>query len=43
MEIDPVELIREMESQFPKELMICFQAVQIRKLKEQLPDETAEE
>lgn len=39
MDIDPVELIREMERQFPKELTICFQAVQIRKLQEQLPDE----
>ena len=43
MNIDPVELIREMERQFPKELTICAQAVQIRKLQEQLADEPAEE
>jgi hypothetical protein len=39
MSVDPVEVIREMERQFPKELTICVQAIQIRKLKEQLPDE----
>lgn len=42
MEIDPVEIIREMERQFPKELTICVQAVQIRMLQEQIPEETAE-
>jgi len=41
--VDPVEIIREMERQFPKELTICVQAVQIRKLQEQLADEPAEE
>ena len=35
MNIDPMDLIREMESQFPKELTICAQAVQIRMLQEQ--------
>lgn len=35
MEIDPVEVLREMERQFPRELTICAQAVQIRMLQEQ--------
>ena len=35
MEVDPVEVIREMERQFPRELTICVQAVQIRMLQEQ--------
>ena len=35
MDIDIQELVAEMERQFPKELTICVQAVQIRKLKEQ--------
>ena len=43
MQIDPVDVLREMEQQFPKELTICVQAVQIRKLQEQLPEENAEE
>ena len=44
MNIDPMELIAEVERQFPKELTICVQAVQIRKLQEQIPvDESAEE
>jgi len=43
MEIDPVEVIREIEHQFPREFTICVQAVQIRKLQEQLPEENAEE
>jgi hypothetical protein len=43
MEIDPVELIREMEQQFPKELTICLQAIQIRKLQEQIPEESDRE
>ena len=36
MNIEPMELIREMERQFPKELTICVQAVQIRMLQEQI-------
>ena len=43
MNIEPIEVIREMERQFPKELTICAQAVQIRMLQEQLADEPAEE
>ncbi len=44
MNIDPMELIAEFERQFPKELTICAQAIQIRMLQEQLPvDESAEE
>ena len=42
MKIEPVEIIREMEQQFPKEFMICVQAVQIRKLQEQLSSESDE-
>jgi hypothetical protein len=38
MKLDPLEVIREMELQFPKELTICVQAVQIRMLEEQLTD-----
>ena len=43
MNIDPMELIAEIERQFPKEFTICAQAVQIRMLQEQLPLEPAEE
>ena len=39
MNIEPLELIQEFERQFPRELTICAQAVQIRMLKEQLPVE----
>ena len=38
MELSPVEVLQEVERQFPKELMICVQAVQIRKLTEQKND-----
>jgi|TARA_Y100000289_G_C3908601_1_gene143330 hypothetical protein len=38
MELTPVEVLQEVERQFPKELMICVQAVQIRKLTEQQDD-----
>ena len=38
MELTPVEVLQEIERQFPKELMICVQAVQIRKLTEQQND-----
>jgi|TARA_R100001086_G_C11832319_1_gene256909 hypothetical protein len=38
MELSPVEVLQEVERQFPKELMICVQAVQIRKLTEQQDD-----
>ena len=38
MELSPVEVLQEVERQFPKELMICIQAVQIRKLTEQQND-----
>jgi hypothetical protein len=33
------DVIREMERQFPKEFTICVQAVQIRMLQEQIPEE----
>jgi hypothetical protein len=35
MNIELQELLAEIERQFPKELTICAQAVQIRKLQEQ--------
>ena len=34
MNVESQELIAELERQFPKELTICVQAVQIRKLQE---------
>ena len=37
MELETIEIIREVERQFPKELTICVQSIQIRKLQEQLP------
>jgi len=39
MQIDPVDVLREMEQQFPRELTICVQAVQIRMLQEQAGSE----
>ena len=38
MELSPVEILQEVERQFPLQLQICVQAVQIRKLTEQLDD-----
>jgi len=38
MELIPVEVLQEVERQFPLQLQICVQAVQIRKLTEQLDD-----
>jgi hypothetical protein len=43
MNIDTVELLREIERRFPKELTICIQAVQIRLLQEQLSAEKDDE
>ena len=44
MNIDPMAVIAELEKRFPKELTICVQAVQIRKLQEQASaEEPAEE
>lgn len=43
MNITLEEIAQEMQNQFPKEFTICVQAIQIRKLQEQLPeDETVE-
>ena len=42
MEIDPVEILQEIERQFPKELTICLQTVQIRKLQEQVEEKEEE-
>ena len=39
MNIDLQELAQEMQNQFPKEFTICVQAIQIRKLQEQIPAE----
>ena len=38
MEINPVEVLQELERQFPLQLQICVQAVQIRKLTEEQDD-----
>jgi len=38
MELSPVEILQEVQKQFPKELTICIQAVQIRKLTEEEND-----
>jgi len=38
MELSPVEVLQEIERQFPLQLQICIQAVQIRKLTEQQDD-----
>lgn len=39
MDIDFQAVLSEMQQRFPKELEICVQAVQIRTLQEQLPQE----
>ena len=41
--IDLSDIINEVSRQFPKELTICIQAVQIRKLQEQLGVEPNDE
>ena len=38
LEVEPMAVIEELQRQFPKELTICVQAVQIRKLQEQNSD-----
>ena len=38
MEISPVEILQELERQYPLQLKICIQAVQIRKLIEEQDD-----
>lgn len=38
MELSPVEVLQEVERQFPVELKVCIQAVQIRKLLEEQDD-----
>jgi hypothetical protein len=38
MELSPVEILQELERQYPLQLKICIQAVQIRKLIEQQND-----
>jgi hypothetical protein len=39
MELTPVEILQEIERQFPVELKVCIQAVQIRKLLEEQDDQ----
>ena len=43
MELSPVEVLKEIEKQFPLQLQICIQAVQIRKLQEPPEDDTDDE
>jgi hypothetical protein len=38
MKLSPVEILQELEKQYPLQLKICVQAVQIRKLTEQQDD-----
>jgi len=38
MELNPVEILQELERQYPLQLKICIQAVQIRKLIEEQDD-----
>ena len=38
MELDPVEILQELKRQYPLQLQICVQAVQIRKLTEEQND-----
>ena len=38
MELSPVEILQELERQYPLQLKICIQAVQIRKLIEEQND-----
>ena len=40
MNIELKEIIEEIQNQFPREFTICLQAIQIRKLQEQLPKES---
>ncbi|MET0786846.1 MAG: hypothetical protein ABWY25_09085 [Paenisporosarcina sp.] len=37
-QLDPMEILKELENQFPRELQIVVQAVYIRKLQEQLSE-----
>lgn len=43
MNIDLQELAQEMQNQFPKEFTICVQAIQIRKLQEQVQEKDVNE
>ena len=43
MELDPVEILQEIQKQYPLQLQICVQAVQIRKLQEPPEDDTDNE
>jgi|TARA_R100000988_G_C3976308_1_gene154330 hypothetical protein len=43
MELSPVEILQEVERQFPLQLQICVQAVQIRKLQEPPENDTDNE
>ena len=43
IQINPNEIIAEMQQRFPKELEICLQAVQIKKMAELLDEATPED
>tara|TARA_R110002020_G_scaffold123484_1_gene279985 strand:- start:5394 stop:5576 length:183 start_codon:yes stop_codon:yes gene_type:complete len=43
IQINPSEILNEMQTQFPKETQICIQAVQIRKMGELLDEATPED
>ena len=43
MELDPVEILQEIQKQYPLQLQICVQAVQIRKLQEPPENDTDDE
>ena len=43
MEINPNEILAEMQNRYPTELTICIQAVQIRTLQTQLNQEEENE
>ena len=43
IEINPAEIINEMQEKFSKEFTICVQAIQIRKLAELVETDPAEE
>ena len=43
MEINPNEILAEMQNRYPNELTICIQAVQIRTLQTQLNQEEENE
>ena len=43
IQLNPSEILNEMQTQFPKETQICVQAVQIRKMAELIDEATPED